>query len=182
MTTEQNIKAILETSFTGIREDIINCALKNIMIIINNIINTLSEITPEEEKYIKIDMSTIKEAKLLLNSMYGKSAATIDSSYKMQPKKYYKLKERGFIFADTDRIYCDLTVTKRHIRAILETNFTGFRDDIIECAVENIMKIITTLTTKSCKYYNTELAYPRCYAQKCAPYTNCSGCKKYCEL
>ena len=43
--------------------------------------------------------------------------------------------------------------TEQNIRAILETSFAGFRDDII-----------------------------RCYAQKCAPYTRCNGCKKYCEL
>lgn len=200
MTTEENIKAILETNFIGFRDDIINCTLKNIMIIINSITNALCKTTPEEEKYIKIDAITIKEVKSHLNKLYGKLAqssykitATPDLSYKTTAQKKYNQNEKEFIYVDTDRIYWNSILTERHIKVILETNFTGFRDDVIDCALKNIMIIIKNILkyynsellepTTTCVYYNTELSYPRCYAQKGAPYTNCKGCKEiYCEL
>ena len=78
---------------------------------------------------------------------------------------------------------------KQNIKAVLESNFAGFREDIIDNAVDIILRLVKTDSIQNlyepedrCIYYNTELKYPRCYAQKCAPYTRCQGCKQKCEV
>ena len=73
------------------------------------------------DKYKEIKMNSkgaMRElAKLFLNNLYGKLASSTDSSFKSYARNftiraaqmnYYGKDERGFIYADTDSIHCDL--------------------------------------------------------------------------